>query len=285
MIPLYEISGKKVGKTLLITAGFDGDEYAGIEAAYRIIEKYQKRECAGRLIVIPIVNIPGFEAGVSLNPIDQKYPKNIYPGKQNGTSSEKLVNGLGKYIDKCQVWLDLHGGSCDEYLEPYYYLYETGKREVDLFNEEVKKYLKSPKIIHLRQSFWSKPLKLAEKGINYIIAEAGCLGGRKKSDIKYHLGWVEQMMQLLGMTDKKPKENQENIPTFRDIRRFYAQKEGIWFPEVLGGKVKEEQKLGEIRDLRGKLMQIIESPVKGEYLFGKTAMFCRKNEELVQICY
>jgi predicted deacylase len=43
-------------KTLLITAGIDGDEYAGIEVAYRLIDG-SDRPFAGRLLIIPIVNM------------------------------------------------------------------------------------------------------------------------------------------------------------------------------------------------------------------------------------
>lgn len=285
MIPLYEINGKQSGKTLLITAGFDGDEYAGIAAAYSLIKRYRKREFAGKLIVIPIVNVAGFEAGTSDNPLDHKFPKNIYPGNPNGSVTERMVYSLEKYTDMSQVWLDMHGGAKDEYLEPYYYLYETGNPETNLFNEKIKKHLKSPKIIHLKRGYWSKPEKLAEKGVNYIIVEAGCLGERKKKYIDYHMRWAEEMMQILGMIDGKPLKKQENIPVFRNIRRISAQKEGIWDPEIPGGKVVKGQILGEILDLRGKTVQIIKSPVKGEYLFGKIAKFCRKNEELMQICY
>jgi predicted deacylase len=284
-IPICELIGKDEGKTLLITAGFDGDEYAGIEAAFQIINKYRKRNFSGKLVVIPIVNIPGFEAGASLNPQDQKYPKNIYPGKHDGTSSERMVYALEKYVDKCHVWLDLHGGAHNEYLNPYFYLFETSNIKSDIFNEKVKNFLKSPKIIHLGPSFWSKPVKLAEKGINYIITEAGCMGERKKIDINCHLDWITSMMQILGMIGGKPKENKKNIKIFHNIKRFKSKKKGIWYPEIIGGKVRKGQKLGEIRDLMGKTVQNIKSSVKGEYLFGKTSMFCSENEELVQICF
>jgi len=49
-IPVAEISGKKYGKTLLVTAGMDGDENSGIEAAYRLIEEFKDRNFYGNLI-------------------------------------------------------------------------------------------------------------------------------------------------------------------------------------------------------------------------------------------
>ncbi len=84
-IPVAEIEGSLPGKTLLITAGMDGDEYAGIEAAFQAVEKYQHETFSGRLIILPVVNILGFENESSQNPLDQKFPKYIFPGRANNT--------------------------------------------------------------------------------------------------------------------------------------------------------------------------------------------------------
>src|SRR3989344_9294675 len=93
-IPVWEKQSPIPGKTIVITAGIDGDEYAGIEAAYELIRIYSKQSFSGRLVIIPVVNIPGFEEAVSYNPLDKKYPKYIYPGKKNGSSTERLLYWL-----------------------------------------------------------------------------------------------------------------------------------------------------------------------------------------------
>jgi predicted deacylase len=36
------VFNKRKRKTILITAGIDGDEYAGIKAAYKLINKFKK---------------------------------------------------------------------------------------------------------------------------------------------------------------------------------------------------------------------------------------------------
>ena len=44
-VPVAPLKGNSEGPTLLITAGNDGDEYAGIAAAYRLIEEFSSFTC------------------------------------------------------------------------------------------------------------------------------------------------------------------------------------------------------------------------------------------------
>ena len=55
---------------ILITAGVDGNEYDGINAAKTLISTYQGNI---PITVIPIVNLAGYHAGTSYNPLDGKY--------------------------------------------------------------------------------------------------------------------------------------------------------------------------------------------------------------------
>jgi hypothetical protein len=48
-IPVADIQGDSPGKTLLVIGGMDGDEYAGIEAAYQLAEKYASKNFASLL--------------------------------------------------------------------------------------------------------------------------------------------------------------------------------------------------------------------------------------------
>jgi predicted deacylase len=113
-IPLARIQGESGGPTLLVTAGNDGDEYAGIAACYRIIEEFSSTRFCGTLIVVPIVNIPGFEAEKSENPMDGKFPKYIYPGNKLGSATERLRFWLSEIAESSDFWMDLHGGSLVE---------------------------------------------------------------------------------------------------------------------------------------------------------------------------
>ena len=47
-VPVADIKGRAPGKTLLVTAGVDGDEYASIDAAYTMIDEVNKASFNGR---------------------------------------------------------------------------------------------------------------------------------------------------------------------------------------------------------------------------------------------
>jgi len=55
----------------------DGDEYAGISAAYQLIEEFSHTPFRGSIIIVPIVNMPGFIAQTSENPEDGKF-RNVF---------------------------------------------------------------------------------------------------------------------------------------------------------------------------------------------------------------
>jgi len=208
MFQSTQIIGNQPGKTLLITGGMDGDEYAGIEAAKLIVEKYRDGNFAGRLIVIPIVNVAGFENKCSKNPVDGKFPKNIYPGRSWGLSSSRLVHNLStNYVSQADVWHDLHGGASDERLKPFVWLFETKIQKVDALTHTLIERLDADRIVFEHVGRFSKPGKLARQGKNYIMAESGELGRRDEASIARHISWVETTMRALGMindTDTRP---------------------------------------------------------------------------------
>lgn len=189
-IPVAQL-GSGAGKTILITAGLDGDEYAGIEAAYTLIDHYAKTKFSGRLIIIPILNIPGFEAGMSWNPLDNKYPKHIFPGKEKGSSSEKLMHWLSSsFIQNTDLWIDLHSGASTEVLASYIDIADIQRKNPAVLLRDCLQKIKAERIVLSRNSFTEN---IAKKNTAYIRLESGQLGQRNKKDIKQHIDWVKQI--------------------------------------------------------------------------------------------
>lgn len=283
-IPTAEIEGKGQGKTVLITAGMDGDEYAGIEAAYRLIEEFSKRKFNGKLIIISIVNIPGFENLTSINPADSKYPKLIFPGRKNGSSTERLVDWLvTNYVYQTDVWLDLHGGATAEILDPYIYIYETRNKSLNKLIKNIIKSLDAPKIVFEKPGSWSKVELLAKRRIIYVMTEAGYSGRRQRVFIEMHLRWTRQVMGVLGMIEKR-SQPAHKPRIYRKVVRYLVKHSGLWYPFVNKSSfISKDQKIGEIYSLDGRLLQTIKSSLDGESLWTRESLFCRKGEVLVEI--
>lgn len=164
---------------LLITAGMDGDEYAGIESAQRLIKTYKG---SIPITIIPIVNITGNKSKVSYSPLDNRYPKSIFPGSPFGSSSSKLIYKLSKYTKGVDYWIDLHCAANDEHLIPFIWSSER---------YPILSYLSGRTLIE----------KSIDKKIPYIMLETS-----------HHLTWINQILENL---DRPTKPNWK--PTYNKI--------------------------------------------------------------------
>jgi predicted deacylase len=269
-IPVAQL-GNGEGESVVITAGIDGDEYSGIEAAYALIEYFTKNRFIGKLVIIPIINIPGFEKGVSWNPLDGKYPKHIFPGKEKGSSSEKLIYWLDQnFLQDATVWIDIHSGATTEILEPFIQIGNTSKKEIAVRIQLLLAKIKANTILF---SSSLHPL-LAKRNCIYVRLEAGQLGKRNKMDVKQHINWVKQVLS----TKENKKIGKKQI--WKEIREFTCEKEGIWVTSFIGKQVKRGVLLGEVRSLDGKMLQKIIAKENGIFLWRREAMSCQKGDSL-----
>ncbi|MFA5945817.1 MAG: succinylglutamate desuccinylase/aspartoacylase family protein [Patescibacteria group bacterium] len=284
-IPVHEIRGQRPGKTLLITGGMDGDEYAGIEAGYQLAEKYRNGQFEGRLIIIPIVNIPGFEGECSQNPLDGKFPKYIFPGKADGSSTERLMHWLSSnYISQADVWHDLHAGAITEGLRPFVSLYQTGTPSVDEFTQTLVHSLDAERVVIERARRNSKAEKLARAGTAYILAESGERGNRDEASIARHISWAESTMRVLGMlTDAQPKRL--SSPTiFTGVRYLLAPTNGLWRPSLpVQNSFKKGDMVGIFQKLHNRKSSTLRSPASGTPLWWKETLRAKKGDVLMAV--
>lgn len=132
-IPVIVIHGAKPGPVLALAAGSHGTEYASIIALQKLAQEADPAELAGALIVVPLVNVASFLQKVPhVNPVDGKNMNRFYPGKPDGTQTDRISWAIGKQVvEKCDYLIDLHGGDLDENLRRYAYWAPTGKEAQD----------------------------------------------------------------------------------------------------------------------------------------------------------
>lgn len=266
------------GKTILITAGMDGDEYSGIEAAYALIDYFSKQKLTDRIIIIPVVNIPGFEKAVSWNPYDNKYPKHIFPGKEKGSATERLMFWLSEnFLRDTDLWIDLHSGAATEALDPFVRVWKS-KNTVDQSIEKLLKKVKANTIIfdNQQRSFVSA---IAKKKTAYILLESGELGQRKSKDVKQHIDWVKQMLS------QNNSRQARTINVYENVSELVANNDGVWVPMFFGKNVKKGTVLGEVRTLDGKVLEKVLAKYTGVFLWRREAMSCKKGDDLYAYAY
>lgn len=272
--------------TVTITAGLDGDEYASIDAAYRLIDILGHLTVNGRINIFPIVNLEGFKNVSSINPVDKKYPKYIYPGKRNGSETEKLIYFLNKnYISQGTVWIDLHGGGITECLDPYVYAFETN-------NSDNKTTLEVTQKLNFQKAFLGKPGEfngmeyMAKQGLSYFIIEAGFGGRRNDEFVSTHIEAVKNILQIIGVLPKQ--RSLPSIPkrVYRKMYEYAPDESGLWFPQIDEKLfVRKDQLIGEIRSYDNKKFEVVRSPYDGEILWITKGMVCQANEYLFGIGY
>src|ERR1700726_5105667 len=120
-IPVVVVHGAKPGPVLALVTGAHGTEYVSIIAVEKLIGELDPAQVSGTIILIPLVNIASFEQKVPhVNPIDNKSMNRFYPGKMDGTQTDRVSFLITQQVvDKSDYLIDLHGGDLDEDLRPY----------------------------------------------------------------------------------------------------------------------------------------------------------------------
>ncbi len=110
MIPITVVRNGD-GPTALLTGGNHGDEYEGPIVLSKLASTLQASEVKGRVIIVPFMNYPAFRAGSRTSPIDRGNLNRSFPGKPDGTVTEKIADYFQRYLlPLADYVLDLHAG-------------------------------------------------------------------------------------------------------------------------------------------------------------------------------
>lgn len=110
MIPLTVIQNGD-GPTALLTGANHGDEYEGPIALQELAATTRPEDINGRLIIVPAFNYPAFRAGRRTSPIDQRNLNRVFPGRPDGTVTQKIADYFQRtLLPMADVAIDFHSG-------------------------------------------------------------------------------------------------------------------------------------------------------------------------------
>lgn len=110
MIPITVIRNGE-GPTALLTGGNHGDEYEGPIALQELALTLTAEEVTGRVIIVPAFNFPAFKAGTRTSPIDKGNMNRAFPGRPDGTPTEKVADYFQcTLLPMTDVAVDFHSG-------------------------------------------------------------------------------------------------------------------------------------------------------------------------------
>lgn len=110
MIPICVIRNG-TGPAALLTGGNHGDEYEGPLALYELARTLEPKDVSGSVIIVPAMNYPAFRAGTRTSPIDKGNMNRAFPGRPDGTVTEKIADFFQReLLPRADIVLDFHSG-------------------------------------------------------------------------------------------------------------------------------------------------------------------------------
>lgn len=274
-IPLTVLNGTRSGPVLALVAGNHGYEYPPILALQNLRSKINPKKLAGAVIMVHVANMPSFLGRtVYFSPVDGKNLNRVYPGKPDGTVSERIAHAITtQVIERCDYLLDLHCGDGNESLRPYVYQIVTGKDDLDRRIGELVLYCGIDHIVVDRErprdpsnSMYCSNTAIT-RGKPAVTVEAGFLGVPDEKSAKLIAAGVENVLRYLHMV--KGKAARLKRPVYLDPAPVIASPEtGILYPRVVRDqKVKRGALLATITDFFGNKIADVKSPVAGKVLY------------------
>jgi len=286
--PFFSISGRRDGPTFLITAGIHAAEYTGIDAAIRLGRLLQPSRVAGRVVIIPLLNRPGFyERSIYVNPEDNDNMNRVFPGRPDGTWSERFAHHLlNEIIVRSEYAVDLHAGDMIEDLIPFVIYRATGDERVDGRARRMVDAYGADWVVKAMPT-GERPGTLyaaaAARGVAAMIAESGRIGQVEADAVARHVDGVQNILRAVGVLDGAPAD----VRHPRVLNRFEwlrSPNEGFFRCAVrVGDRVTSGQNLGEMVDLLGEPLGRIASPTDGIVLFLVTSPAIKKDGLLLGV--
>ena len=274
-IPVVVVHGAKPGPVLALVSGAHGTEYASIIALEKLIPMLNPSEISGTVIIVPLVNIPSFEQKVvHVNPVDGKSMNRMYPGKMDGTQTDRASYLITKQVvEQCDHLIDLHGGDLDESLRQYSYWTKTGNENQDRISREMVLAFGLDLIIisteRPKDPNASRYLEntATTRGKPSITVEAGHAGTVEHEDVWALIDGCLSVMRYLKMLPGAPSPIEHPV-WVEKIVSINSEQTGIFYPLVKRGTyVEQGMKVGYVTDYVGKTIYEARATAAGVVLY------------------
>jgi len=283
-LPMWLVNGAHDGPTLAVTAGVHPAEYASIAAALQFGQTIDPAKVRGRVIVVPVMNLPAFTSrSIYICPLDGKNLNRVFPGDANGTASEQIAAWVfGNVITQADYFVDLHGGDLIEALVPFTIFYKAGDPKVQEVSLEMAKAFGIPILVG-SETAGGTYSAAAKAGIPAILTEAGGQGIWTKEDVRAHTDGLDRLMRHLKMIEGPPPMPVACTVLSRFLWRR-SDHDGFWYPAVaVNDAVKAGQELGVVADWEGRVLQCATAEADGRVLFIVSSLAINRTDPLLAV--
>ncbi|MCG7200134.1 succinylglutamate desuccinylase/aspartoacylase family protein [Marinobacter pelagius] len=241
--PVLVVNGANAGPTLCLTGAIHGDELNGIEIIRRTVYDLNPDKLNGRVVGIPIVNLPGFQQGSRYLP-DRRDLNRHFPGSEDGSLADRIAHSLFEnIIRRCNMLVDIHTGSLKRTNLP--------QLRADMNNPDVATFTQGfdrMAVVHSSGSPGMLRSAAVAAGITTVTMEAGESHRIQEHQIEAGVNSLTSLMEKQGMISRMFVWGDPE-PIYYDSDWIRAAHGGILFSEVkLGDRVTEGEILGYVAD-------------------------------------
>lgn len=273
-IPVSVVHGREPGKVLALIAGTHGYEYASILALPRVLDALDPARMKGSVILVHMANPQTFYERRIYYSADGKNVNRVYPGKKDGTISERIAEALTReVIDQATHVIDMHSGDGNESLRPYSYWMTGTDPAVDAQSKEMNLAFGLDHIVidHSRPKDVKDSRYTSMTGIlrgkPSITTEAGGLGRTDEASIEIHRKGALSVANHLGIMSAP--STRVSAPVWIDRSEVLSSPAtGVWEPAVdARDAVATGSIVGRVKDPAGRVIAEVKAPFGGVMLY------------------
>ena len=252
MIPVAVIKNGE-GPTVLLTGGNHGDEYQGPLAMIRLVSSIDLEDVSGRIIVVPTMNQPAFAAGTRTSPIDKGNLNRMFPGRPDGTVTQKIADYMARYmLPMADVVMDMHDGGKTLEFVPMACTHVLADKANEDESWQYAKAFKAPytcKLVEIDTiGMWDTHVE--ESGTLFITTELGGTGTTRPDWAEIGLRGVKNVLKHAGVL---AGENEDAPTQYLDVplegAYITSESDGlIEWVVALGDPITEGQVIARVHD-------------------------------------
>ena len=284
VMPVTFINGANEGKTVLMTSGIHGGEYEGIRAATEIAGELNPAAVYGQLAIIHPCSMQTFLAKQeNITPEDGKNLNRVFPPDKNGTLTDKIAWTLwDKFQSKADFHVDLHGCFSD-WITPHVYYTGVAEESVIKVAKAAAEVVSVPYMVKSVATSGSYNHS-GVSGIPGILIERGDTNLFSEDDIRLYKIDVRNVLRHLGILHSDREPQAIKPIDVCDLTYAESNAQGCWYPAVhIDDSFKKGQKLGEVRDFFGNLLDTTYADFDGIILYMYGMMPIHKGD--FEVCY
>jgi uncharacterized protein len=263
-MPVHIIHGRRDGPTLFVSAAVHGDEINGVEITRRLLLQPALKQLAGTLLVVPVVNVFGFQAKSRYLP-DRRDLNRSFPGREQGSMAARLAHAfLTNVALRCDAGIDLHTAAIHRDNLP--------QIRADMTDPQLARLARAfaaPVAIHSAPPAGSLRHAGAAHQVPIMVYEAGEALRFDEVSIRVGLNGVINVMREFGMLKPRRKPPKPSVP-LQSTTWVRAPRSGILRSlHKLGDLLHEGDALGIVSDPTGREEVELHAPFDG-LVIGRT---------------